>query len=149
MANQSTYQRKRLLVDPSYQLAFFMKLLGIIVAVGAISAFLAMAIAYRNLSRPELAEQPLLNGALIGIILALFINLIIAIPIAYYLGLRQSHRVIGPLGRIVRALEGIGRGEATNGFTLRKGDILKALETAINQMSRDLAHRFQRPPRSS
>ena len=145
MANKPTYQRKRLLVDPSYQLAFFMKLLGTIVAVGAISAFLAIAIAYRNLSRPELEGQPLLHGALIGIILALFINLIIAIPIAYYLGLRQSHRMIGPLGRIVKRLEAIGQGEVTNGFTLRKGDVLRALETAINQMTRDLARRF-RPP---
>ncbi len=147
MTNKPTYQRKRLLVDPSYQLAFFMKLFGTIVAVGAISAFLAIAIAYRNLSRPELAEQPLLHGALIGIILALFINLIIAIPVAYYLGLRQSHRVIGPLGRLARLLEAVGRGESANGFSFRKADVLKSLEAAINQMARDLARRFQHPPR--
>lgn len=148
MSEQPRYHRKRFLVEPTYQLSFFFKLLSAIVAVGFLSAFLAMGITMRNLARPEAAEQPLLHGALIGILLALFINLIIAIPIAYYIGLRQSHRVIGPLGRVMRSLEAIGRGESANGLSLRKSDVLKAIEGAINQMARDLERRLQKPPRS-
>jgi hypothetical protein len=148
MSERPRYHRKRLLVEPAYQLSLFLKLLGTIVAVGLISAFLAVAIVMRSLFRPEVTEQPLLHGAFIGIILALFITLIIAIPIAYYLGLRQSHRVIGPLGRILRSLEAIGRGDATNGLSLRKSDVLKTIEGAINQLARDLERRLQKPPRS-
>jgi nitrate/nitrite-specific signal transduction histidine kinase len=76
--------------------------------------------------------------------ITLLIELILAIPIMFFLGIRQSHRIVGPMNRLKATLEAIGRGDFSQRITLRQGDALEDLATSINQMAQGLQQQFQK-----
>ncbi len=73
---------------------------------------------------------------------ALMVELLVSIPIVYYLGLRQSHTIVGPLKRINRMLEAISAGDYAQRITLRKGDALEDMAEALNKMADALSQRY-------
>jgi nitrate/nitrite-specific signal transduction histidine kinase len=115
----------------------------IIFAATIATAFIAVLILW-NL-RPNLEGQPGLLASLIGVAMALIVELAICIPMVYSLGIRQSHRVVGPLRRIMRTLEAIGSGDFSKRLGLRPGDVLEDLARAINRMAENLQKRHSKP----
>jgi len=79
--------------------------------------------------------------------IALGIELLIGSIIVWVVGIRQSHRVVGPMTRLTRMLEAIGQGDFSQRITLRKGDALEDLARTINRMAENLERRFPRSPR--
>ena len=146
MAAQNPHHPRRYLVDLPYQLQFVARLLIVILGITIVSSLIAMAILWKNLYRPGLDRQLLISASLIGIALTLIIESLIAIPLAYYLGIRQSHRVVGPLRRITKALEAAGSGAIAPPLTLRRADVLRDLATAINEMAKNLQKRHPKSP---
>ena len=140
------FKRKRRLVDTNYQLRFTTWLFATVLAVVvATSVLIALGVLWVNLYQPEVGRQAAFAAAWIAVATTLLIELLLAIPIVFYLGIRQSHHVVGPTNQIKRVLDAIGRGDFSQRVTLRKGDVLTELADAINQMAETLQHRFSKP----
>ena len=144
MADQETFVRKQYLVDRSYQLRFVARLLVVIFMIAMGSSLIASAILWKSMYSADLEQQAHIVSGLVGISMTLLIELLLSISILYYLGIRQTHRVVGPLKRLTKTLEAIGQGDFTQRINLRKGDVLEDLAQTINQMADTLQKRF--PP---
>ena len=143
MTETKPYRRRWLpLVDFSYQLRFVTRMLMVICGIALVSSLIATAILWKNMYRPELESQSHIISALIGVSVILLIELLISIPIVYFLGVRQSHQIVGPLKRITRTLEAVGQGDFSQRLVLRQGDVLEDLAKTINQMSENLQKRL-------
>jgi nitrate/nitrite-specific signal transduction histidine kinase len=129
------------LFERSYQWRFVTRLCLVIFSVALSSSLLAIAILWKFMYRAELERQTSLVAALIGVAVATLTELIIAIPIVYRLGTRQSHDVVGPLRRINKALGAIGSGDFSQRLVLRQTDILDTLAKSINRMAESLQKR--------
>jgi len=142
MSPDRPYRRTQYLVDRGYQLRFITRSLMSIGVVAFISAMVATLVLWRNMYRPEFEQQTHIIAALIGVAVVLLLELLIAIPILYFLGLRQSHQVVGPIKRITRMLEAIGSGDFSQRLILREGDVLEDVADAINRMTESLQKRY-------
>lgn len=143
------YKRKQYLVDRSYQLQFVTRVFMVVLAVAVVSSLLSIGLMWFNMYRPDLESHTPLIASFIAVATTLLIELLLAIPIVFYLGIRQSHRIVGPMNRIKRTLEAIGQGDFTQRISLRQGDALEELAKSISQMAESLQHRFpQQPPTS-
>ena len=130
--------RRQYLVDRRYQLGFVTRLLGIIFVAAFVSSLVSMAIMWNSMYDPVMPDQTMLATAASAVAMTLLIEVLLAVPIVFYLGIRSTHRVVGPLPRIKRALEAIGRGDFSQRLTLRSGDVLEDLVESINKMAEQL-----------
>ena len=144
MSTGLPYRRKQYLVDRSYQLRFVTRVFVVVLIVAVVSSLISTGLLWTNMYRPDLEQQATLIAALIAVATTLLVELLIAIPLVYFLGIRQSHRVVGPVNRIKRILEAIGSGDFSQRITVRRGDALEDLAKTINQMAENLRQRFQR-----
>ena len=145
MSPEKPYQRKQYLVDRAYQLSFVTKAFMMVFTVAVLSSLLAISLLWTNMYRPDLEMQSNLIAAFIAVATTLLIELLIAIPIVYILGIRQSHRIVGPMNRLKQTLTAIASGDFSQRITLRQGDALEDLAKVINQMADQLGQRFSSP----
>ena len=145
MADKPEFVRKQYVVDRAYQLRFVARLLIVIFMIAMGSSLIASAILWKSMYSNDLEQQAHIVSGLVGIAMTLLIELLLAIPILYYIGIRQTHRVVGPLKRMMRAIEAIGQGDFTQRLILRKGDVLEELAQAINRMAESLKKKFSSP----
>ena len=146
MTPEYPYRRKQYLVDRGYQLRFVTRVFMVVLAVAVTSSLISTFLLWTNMYRPELEPHTSMIASLIAVATTLLIELLLAIPIVFFLGIRQSHRIVGPMNRIKRILEAIGAGDFSQRITLRQGDALEDLAKSINQMAESLAQRFPRAP---
>ena len=145
MADKPEFVRKQYVVDRAYQLRFVARLLIVIFMIAMTSSLIASAILWKSMYSNDLEQQAHIVSGLVGIAMTLLIELLLAIPILYYLGIRQTHRVVGPLKRMMRAIEAIGQGDFSQRLILRKGDVLEELAQTINRMAESLHKKFSSP----
>lgn len=148
MGAEQPYKRKQYLVDRAYQLRFVTRIFMVVLMVATVSSLLSTGLLYFNMYRTDLESRVPLISSFIAVAITLLIELLLAIPIVFVLGIRQSHRIVGPMNRIKRILEAVGNGDFSQRITLRQGDALEDMAKAINQMSESLQQRFPRPPGS-
>lgn len=146
MNSNQPYQRKQYLVDRAYQIRFVTRVFSAVLAVAVISSLLSTSLLWMNMYRSELGSQTLFVACLVAVAVTLLVELLLAIPVVFYLGIQQSHRIVGPMNRIKQTLEAIGKGEFSQRITLRQGDALEDLAKAINQMAERLSQRSPRSP---
>ena len=144
MSQERPYVRKQYLVDRGYQLRFVTRVFIVVLAVAVVSSLIATGLLWTNMYNPELDQQTLLIACLISVATILLIELLLAIPIVFFLGVRQSHRIVGPMNRLKRTLEAIGTGDFSQRISVRHGDALEDLAKSINQMAEKLQQRFPR-----
>ena len=72
---------------------------------------------------------------------AFLVNMILILPFIFFISIRFSHRVAGPLPKIYRALREIAQGRFDVNLVLRKNDELKELAGEINTMAASLKQR--------
>ena len=146
MAPEQKYKRTIYLVDRGYQLRFVTRLFAVVLAVAASSSVLSSILLWRNLQVPGQESDTPLVVALVAVATTLLIELLLAIPLVFVLGIRQSHRVVGPMQRIKRAIEAIGEGDFSQHLVLRQGDVLEDVARSINKMAASLQERFPKRP---
>ena len=137
MAAQRLYKRKQYLVDRGYQLRFVSRLFLSVLAVAVTSCLVSSAMVWKHLYKTHAWAIV----ALMAIAATLLIELLLAIPLIFILGIQQTQRLVGPMNRIKRALEAIGKGEFSRRVVLRRGDALENLADSINQMAERLEAR--------
>jgi methyl-accepting chemotaxis protein len=148
MNGELPYRRKQYLVDRGYQLRFVTRVFVVVLIVAIISSLISTGLLWTNMYRPDLERQATLIAALIAVATTLLVELLIAIPLVYFLGIRQSHRVVGPINRIKRVLEAIGTGDFSQRIVVRRGDALEEVAKTINRMAESLHQRFPTRPGS-
>ena len=146
MAPAPPYKRTQYLVDRDYQLRFVIRGFLVILAVALLSALCATGLVWLTLYQPELESRALLFSCLLTVSIMLLMEVLLAIPIIFFVGIRQSHRIVGPMTRLKQTLDAIGRGDFSQRIILRKGDALEELARSINQMAEGLERRFPHPP---
>ncbi len=146
MTIEAPYKRKQYLVDRKYQLRFVTRVFMVVLIVAVASSLVSTGLLWTNLYRPSLDSQAPLIAALMAITITLLVELLLAIPIVFLLGVQQSHRIVGPINRIKRLLEAIGAGDFSKQITLRQGDALEDLAKSINQMAASLQQRYPKSP---
>ena len=141
MAANEPQPRKQLLVNKLYQVPFASRIVLLMFALTSGSFVLAMGVLWHHLHNTELQARYYVIAGLMGCAITLLIELILMIPILYYYGLRQSHRIVGPVKRIMTALDGIGKGDYSQRLSIRSGDVLEDVAGAINRMTEQLEQR--------
>jgi methyl-accepting chemotaxis protein len=144
MSPEESYKRTQYLVDRGYQLRFVTRLFLAVLAVATISSLISCGLLWTSMDRPGAGLDTSLVIALIAIATTLLIELLLAIPIVFFLGIRQTHRVVGPMNRLKRTLQAIGTGDFSQRITLREGDVLEDLAQSINRMAENLQQRSSR-----
>ncbi|MFT5207073.1 MAG: methyl-accepting chemotaxis protein [Candidatus Omnitrophota bacterium] len=140
---KSKYQRSQYIVDKriQYRFAGFVMLFatGAAVLVGSVIFFTTLFFLGDKLAAvyPAGRLQPIVRSAYS----AFFVNIIIAMPIIFFVSIRFSHKIVGPLPKIYRYLKSIGSGTYPGRLTLRTGDELTDLAEAVNAMAEDLKAR--------
>lgn len=142
MLPEPAFKRKQYLVDRNYQLQFVSRVFMVVLAVAIISLVVSSVLLWSHLYRPDMTSQTPLITSLLAIATMMLVELLVAIPLVFFLSLRQSHRIVGPMNRIKRLLQAIGSGDFSQRITLRKGDALEDLAKEINQMAQGLHRRF-------
>lgn len=127
--------------DRTYQIRFIARALLIVVAIAVASTGLTIALLWALFYRPGASPQGSFIAALIGVAVMMLIELLLAAPIVYVLGVRQSRQVVGPLRRITRTLGAIGSGDFSQRVIVRHDDILEPLASSINRMAERLQKR--------
>ena len=141
MSPHAAYTRTKYLVDRAYQLRFVTRLFMVVLAVAVASSLIASTLLWRQLYQPELGSSATLVTGLVAVATTLLVELLIAIPLVFLLGIRQSHRIVGPMKRIQKSLEAIGQGDFSQRLVLREGDVLTDLAASINRMAEALQQR--------
>jgi len=127
--------------DRPYQIRFVSRVFLLVITIAVVSSCLAIALLWALLYRPGATPQTQLIAALTGVAVAMLIQLMLAAPVVYYLGLRQSHQVVGPLRRITRLLGAIGSGDFSQRIVVRHNDVLGTVAHSINRMVERLQKR--------
>lgn len=144
MGTELPYRRTQYLVDRGYQLRFVTRVFVVVLVVAVVSALISTGLLWMNMYRPDLEQSTTLIAALIAVATTLLVELLIAIPLVYVLGIRQSHRVVGPVSRMKRVLEAIGAGDFSQRIVVRRGDALEDMAKTINEMAERLGQRSSR-----
>ena len=76
-------------------------------------------------------------------ILIAAIALLVMVPVFVLLAVWVSHRIVGPLRRFARELQAVGEGHLDGKFTVRQGDDLAFLGTALTEMKERLKERLK------
>ena len=137
------FKRRQYLVDRTYQLRFVTRLFLLLLSIAAITSLASSGLLWKNMYSSD-SNPALLTSALIAVSVTILIELLIAVPIVIFFGIRYTHRVVGPMKRLKQMLDAIGNGDFSQRITLRENDVLKDLAAAINQMAEKLQQRTPR-----
>lgn len=136
------FKRRQYIVDPAYQLQFVTRVFLMVLAVAVSGSFIATVLVWRMMYQPELGTQTNLIVAIEAVAMTLLAELFLALPLVFFMSIRQSHRIVGPINRIKRCLADISAGDFSQRIYLRKGDALEDLAKSINAMAEELQRRF-------
>ncbi len=134
-------RRQQWLVNPplQYQFIGILLLMMLLLTVGALaSVYFALWVILRMFG---LSDNPVAVAQLTTVGLLVTFELLILAPFAIWLGLRMTHRIAGPLVRILGTLQQMALGNFEQRITLRKGDSMVELADAINTLADNLRTR--------
>ena len=135
--------RKRYLVDRNYQMRLILQIVILVVVATSVSAVATFILANKEVStafylahRDTWDLKELLLPVITGTSLVTFL---LVSGISALIALRESHRIVGPVGRLTSALSDLAQGRISFVGALRKDDVLKGLDDDINTLSENLA----------
>jgi hypothetical protein len=138
-------KRRRWLVHPRYQLRFA---LGLVVLNLSVGFLYQVTLHYRM---QELARRAgsldafLETDPWVSIWPAMVVATFFSALVVFYIGIRYSHQIVGPLPRISRTLSDLASGENPVRLQVRSGDVLNDVVLGINRVA-DALHPSGAPP---
>src|SRR5258708_6768527 len=133
---KSKYTRKRLWVDPAFQLRLLLRtavyLVGCVFVVLTISFLLEFE---QQFLQPG-PGKPFMNSYVDFLERHKFLltGLMLLLPFVLFDLLKFSHRIAGPLYRCRHMMEEMGQGKRVAPFVPRKNDLLRELFVAFNEL---------------
>ena len=140
----NAFRRKKIFVERGMQLRFarFMIVYNVVCCLTIAAIVFYTTSAYLGEKIADIYPQSRLPEIFNRAYLTLAFALLASIPILFYGALLFSHRIAGPLPKIYRALDDIGKGNFNSILTLRKNDELRDLADHINQMTAALKAKY-------
>ncbi|MBF0254098.1 MAG: HAMP domain-containing protein [Candidatus Omnitrophica bacterium] len=143
MSENPQFKRTQILVERNIQFRFAR----FVILFATATAFLTSSVVFFTMLvflgdklaavYPQGRLAPIVRSAY----LVFFGNLILAAPFIFYAAIRFSHRIVGPLPKMYRYLERVGKGIFPGRLTIRENDELQELAEVINRMADDLKSR--------
>lgn len=134
------YKRRRYLVKKGLQFRYIGTILlavFIIAATCIVSTYYSLLILLGE-KLANVYPQGRLVSILKDVNLIVLYRVLILVPFVMIIGLFLSHKIAGPLFRMEKVLRDIGKGNFDIHVKLRKGDELKGMAEAINDMTANL-----------
>lgn len=135
--------RRRYLVDPSYQWRVTRLLVIIMLVVVLVTLTLICGALWSTIGDLRLGPSALFIAVFRAVAWLVVVELIVLVPLIILLGIRLTHRVVGPMARIKAALEQLGEGRYDLHLTLRDGDVLADLAKSITRLAARLRDRHR------
>jgi len=134
-------RRKRFLIEPRFQIRFALTLagVGLAVAFGAsMAGYLAFKPLYQQFAQSYYNQSPELSEQLVLQVHQLKISLILlTFGVAGFCvlgGILISHRIVGPLYQLRKAMEKVSEGNLEQRLRFRQGDDFENLAETFNRM---------------
>ncbi len=144
MAQSPLYKRRRYLVKKGLQFRYIGLLFSLALLVSLVTGYTIFYTCLSSFGEKLANVYP--QGRLLPIFrtvnLLLLRNLLFISPFILICGLLFSHRIAGPLFRIEKVLDDIGKGRLDINLKLRKNDELWDIAEIINSMAADLSKVF-------
>ena len=132
------YQRRQWLVNRQLQLRF-VRAMVLVLCIMAVATMASVCVATRFLLAAfELAQEPLFVWLMKTLCWLIALELMVITPFVIWFGVRLTHKVAGPLVRILAAIQQMAQGDFSTHLTLRKGDSLTELAEAVNFLAASL-----------
>ncbi len=132
-------KRKQYLIKPKFQYEFVLPLLLIMAMGGLVSSFILYISSLNSITAVfrhyHLTFVKTGNAILPYIFLTNALSIIFLGIAAYFIIVRKSHQIAGPLYRFEMVLKDMEKGKLGKEFRLRKKDQLKDLMNALNQFN--------------
>ncbi|RKZ12319.1 hypothetical protein DRQ53_08500 [bacterium] len=130
--------RRQWIVNPRFQFQFAAVLVLMHVNIGFLYQ---VALHYRTRKLAE--EAGSLQAYLdiepwVSLWPAMLISAVISGAVVFYIGVRFSNQIVGPLPRVTRALGDIAAGRPASHLKFRRGDVLEDLAIQVNSLSDSL-----------
>jgi len=133
---QSTFIRKQFLVNRTYQSRFIVEILLVVILASVLSVGGAYVLMKGELASEFYTSQRKLdnlNQALPRIfVVSSFVTFFALALLGGFITLRETHRVIGPVGKMEKKFKEMAEGNLRYMVSFRKGDVLKGLDDSIN-----------------
>ena len=134
MADKSN-ARRQMIVNPRFQMQFALILVLLHINVGFLYQ-IALHYRVQNLA----AEAGSIDAFLqldpwTAIWPAMLVAGVISSLAVFFIGIRYSHQIVGPLPRISKALRQIAAGENPDRLKFRPGDVLEDLAAEVNHVA--------------
>src|SRR3989338_4815469 len=130
--SKRSYRRRHWLVNRPFQLRFANHIV-LFLCIISVATFAGVYFALRSTLRTfELSSYPVSVSLFATSELIIAIELLLLLPVAIWVAILFTHRVVGPMVRILNAINQMSTGNFAVHLTLRKGDSLKELAEAIN-----------------
>lgn len=138
------YRRRRYLVKKGLQFRYIGLIFSLAILASLLTGYTVFYTCWPSFGQKLANVYP--QGRLLPIFrtinFLLIRNLILMTPIILVIGLLYSHRIAGPLFRIEKVLDEIGRGKLDINIKLRKNDELWDVAETINSMASNLCKVF-------
>jgi methyl-accepting chemotaxis protein len=147
MGTENIIKRSQLVVDPKFQYGLIIKFAALVVII-LISSLILLTFIYNEFVNTAL---PLLLGAggettldvanlinlsdLIGpVLLVVFLSVTISCLTVFFLGVRFTHRIVGPVYRLRSNISEMTDGELGNKIAFRENDYFQFLAADIDRL---------------
>ncbi len=138
VAGVRKWSRRRLMVNPAYQLRTLLPIGVLIFAYGILLGGLVFYPLHSEVSaEPDPVIRVLLSELLLTLHLRMWPLLAFAGLVAVLFALLRSHRVAGPLYRLDKVLRGMARGQVHH-VRFREGDEFREFELLANQLAQKM-----------
>jgi nitrate/nitrite-specific signal transduction histidine kinase len=118
-----------------FQRDFTLKIVVLFVAFGALLLLLIRWACVFTLRDLELQQDTVVPAVLDVVSWVIVIGVCVFLPLLALLCIRLTHRVVGPVDRIIATVHRMAQGQFSGSLTLRKGDVLQPLADAINRLA--------------
>jgi methyl-accepting chemotaxis protein len=144
MADKSN-ARRQLIINPRFQMQFAIILVLLHINVGFLYQ-IALHYRVQNLAAEAGSIEAFLElDPWTSIWPAMLAAGLISGLAVFFIGIRYSHQIVGPLPRISRALREISRGEQPERLKFRPGDVLEELAAQVNQVADSVCGKPESP----
>ncbi|MBN1353106.1 MAG: hypothetical protein JW994_00355 [Candidatus Omnitrophica bacterium] len=134
------YKRSRYFVRKKFQLRYIGIILGAVLLSAAISGYTIYYSAWTMLGDSLAKVYP--QGRLVAIFnyvnIKVAVNLFFVLMLCTGIGILTSHKIAGPIYRMIKFLDGMVAGDYSQRIHLRKGDELQDVADAINRLAEKL-----------